>query len=63
MFKISHNISLKMITNIEWVGGVSERHSGTDYDERSEKTNGRCERFHDRELPLPTQKPIMGYMN
>ena len=25
----------------------------------SEKTNGRCERFHDRELPLPTQIPIM----
>ena len=25
----------------------------------SEKTNGRCERFHDRELPPPTQIPIM----
>ena len=25
----------------------------------SEKTNGRCERFHDRELPLPTQMPRM----
>ena len=41
------------------VDGVSERHSGKDHRTKSEKTNGRGERFHDRELPLPTQMHIM----
>ena len=43
---VEHNIG---------VDGVSERHSGIDHRTKSEKTNGRGERFHDRELPLPTQ--------
>ena len=43
---VEHNIG---------VDGVSERHSGKDHRTKSEKTNGRGERFHDRELPLPTQ--------
>ena len=47
---VEHNIG---------VDGVSERHSGIDHRTKSEKTNGRCERFHDRELPLPTQMHIM----
>ena len=33
------------------------RHSGTDQWTSSEKTNVRCERFHDRKLLLPTQMP------
>ena len=42
---VEHNIG---------VDGVSESHSGIDHRTKSEKTNGRGERFHDRELPLPT---------
>ena len=43
---VEHNIG---------VDGVSERHSGIDHRTKSEKTNGRCDRFQNRELPLPTQ--------
>ena len=46
---VEHNIG---------VDGVSERHSGIDHRTKSEKTNGRCERFHDRELPLSVSQSV-----
>ena len=43
----------KCKNNYIGVGRKIERHSVID-SMNIKKTNGRCERFHDRELPLPT---------
>ena len=50
---IHNNLSFE-----EWVYSVIYAHNqtnaGRNLAHKKKKTNGRCERFHDRELPLPT---------